>query len=156
MHTHIYPLFMIFFPFRSPQNTEESSLGYTVCSHQLSILSIVSIMYMSQSQSPNSSHPSTFSPLLSNVCSLCVCLYFCFAYKIIYTFFLDPTQMHSYIIFVFSVWLTSLCMTVSRSMDVNFLIAEWHKHMTPASCDLQVLFEDDDFHKLQIKDIYRC
>ena len=56
---------------------------------------------MSQSQSPNSSHPRTFAPLVSNVCSLCVCLYFCFAYKIIYTIFLDPTYMHSYIIFVF-------------------------------------------------------
>ena len=47
-------------------------------------------------------------------------------------------------------------MTVSRSMDVNFLMAEWHKHVTPASCDQQVLFEDDAFHKPWIKDIYMC
>ena len=34
---HISPLFWISFPFRSPQSTEQSSLDYTVRSHQLSI-----------------------------------------------------------------------------------------------------------------------
>ena len=46
------PLFWIFFPFRSPQSTEKSSLCYTVGSLQLSILYIV--VYICQS--PKSSH----------------------------------------------------------------------------------------------------
>ena len=46
------------------------------------------IMYMCQSQSPNSFHP-TFPPWYLCICSLCLCLYFCFANRIIYTFFLD-------------------------------------------------------------------
>ena len=54
----ISPLFCISFPFRSPQSTEQSFLCYTVGSHQLSILYIESIVYICQSQSPNSSHHS--------------------------------------------------------------------------------------------------
>ena len=54
---HIPPLFWISFPFRSPQSIEQSSLCYTVASHQLCILYIVSKVYICQSQSPNSSHP---------------------------------------------------------------------------------------------------
>ena len=49
------PLFQTSFPFRSPQSTEQSSLCYTIGSHQLSILYIV--VYICQSQSPNSSYP---------------------------------------------------------------------------------------------------
>ena len=59
---HISPLFWISFPFSSPQSTEQSSLCYIVGSHQLSVLYIV--VYICQSQSPNSSHPS-FPPLVS-------------------------------------------------------------------------------------------
>ena len=47
-HIYIYPL-----SFRSPQSTEQSFLCYRVGSHQLSILHIV---YICQSPSPNSSH----------------------------------------------------------------------------------------------------
>ena len=36
----------ISFSFRSPQSIEQSSLCYTVCSHKLSILYIVSIVYI--------------------------------------------------------------------------------------------------------------
>ena len=43
---HISPLFWISFPFRSAQTIEQSSLCYTVGSHQLSILYIVSIVYI--------------------------------------------------------------------------------------------------------------
>ena len=53
---HMSTLFRIFSPFRSPQSTEQSSLGYTVSFHQLSILYIV--LYICQSQFPNSSYPS--------------------------------------------------------------------------------------------------
>ena len=52
-----FPLFQISFPFRSPQSIEQSSLCYTVGSHQLSTLYIVSIVYICQSPSPSSSHP---------------------------------------------------------------------------------------------------
>ena len=61
---HISPLFWISFPFKSPQSDEQSSLCYTVGSHQLSILYIVSTVYICQSQSPNSSYPA-ISPLVS-------------------------------------------------------------------------------------------
>ena len=57
MHVHTSTPFWISFPCRSPQSTEQSSLSCTVCSHWLSILCIVSIVYMRQSQSSNSSHP---------------------------------------------------------------------------------------------------
>ena len=43
---HISPLFQISFPFRSPQSTEQSSLYYTVGSHQL-IYFIHNSVYMS-------------------------------------------------------------------------------------------------------------
>ena len=69
-HIYIYPLF-----FRSPQSTEQSFLCYRIGYHQLSILHIV---YICQSPSPNSSH--TAPPLLPwypYICSLCFCLYFC-------------------------------------------------------------------------------
>ena len=36
----------------------------------------------------------SFSAWYLNVCSLCLCLYFCFAYRFICTIFLDPTFMH--------------------------------------------------------------
>ena len=76
----------ISFQFRSPQSTEQNSLCYTVGSQQLSILYIVE--YISQFQSLNSSY-SSFPPWYPYICSLCLCLYFCFASKIIYTIFLD-------------------------------------------------------------------
>ena len=81
---NISPLFWISFPFRSPQSTEQSSLCYTVGNHQLSILYTASIVYICQSQSPNSSHP-RLPPWYPYVCSLPLCLYLCFVNKIIYT-----------------------------------------------------------------------
>ena len=89
IHMYISPLPWIPFPFRSPQNTEQSSLCSTVGSHQLSILYIA--VYRFQFQSPNSPHPS--SPLDIDVCSLCLCLYFYFADKFIHTIFLDSTYI---------------------------------------------------------------
>ena len=48
---------------------------------------------------------SSFQALLPSwyphICSLCLCLSFSFANKIIYTIFLDSTGMHKYTIFVF-------------------------------------------------------
>ena len=51
-----------------------------------SILYIVSMVYMCQSQSPNSSHLTSFPPDIHTFI-LYMCLYFCFVNKIIYTFF---------------------------------------------------------------------
>ena len=62
---HISSLFWISFSFRSPQSIEQSSLCYTVGSHKLSILYIVSILYICQSQYPNSSHLPRLPPLVS-------------------------------------------------------------------------------------------
>ena len=91
------------FTFMSPQSTEQSFLFYTVGSHYLSVLYIASIvcvcvcvyiyiyMYVSV---PNSQFlPSLFPPQYPYICSLCLCLYFCFANKIIYTVFLDSTYL---------------------------------------------------------------
>ena len=58
---YIIPSFWISFSFRSPQSTEQSSLCYTVGSHEFSILYIV--VYVCQSQSP-SLNPHT-PPLVS-------------------------------------------------------------------------------------------
>ena len=55
IHIHIVSLFTISFPLSWPQSIEQSSLCYTVCSHQLSILYM--LVYTWQSQSPNPSHP---------------------------------------------------------------------------------------------------
>ena len=55
---HTFPLFWISFPFRSPQSTEQGSLSNTVDSHQLSILYTVSVVYICQFQSLDSSDPS--------------------------------------------------------------------------------------------------
>ena len=85
---HISPLFWISFPFRSPKSTKQSSLCYTVGSHQLSILYI--LVYICQSQSPSSSHP-PFPPWCPYVCSLHLCLYFCLSNRFMCTIFLDST-----------------------------------------------------------------
>ena len=55
-HMHISLPFGISFLFRSPQCIKQNSLCYTVGSHQLSILYKVSMVYMCQTQSPNSTH----------------------------------------------------------------------------------------------------
>ena len=71
LYVYIYPLFFISFPFRSPQSIEQSLLSYTVDSHLLSILYIVSVVYICQSQSLNLS-PSSFHPWYPYVCSLSI------------------------------------------------------------------------------------
>ena len=49
IYRQIYSIFWIFFPFRSPYSIEQSSLGYTEGSHQLSILYMASLIYLCQS-----------------------------------------------------------------------------------------------------------
>ena len=91
---HISLPFWISFPFRSPKSTEQSSLSYTVGSHQLSI-SYTILYQQCIYDNPNFPiHPtpsSTFPSWCPYVCSLHLCLYFCFANKIICTIFLDST-----------------------------------------------------------------
>ena len=104
---HGYPLFFgISFTFRSPQSTESCYLCYTIGSHQLSILYIISVSYIipdqySASIPTSQSIPCPLTSLVSRFCSLHLCLSFCFANKFIYTIFLDSTYMHKYMIFVF-------------------------------------------------------
>ena len=75
-------------------------------------------MYIGQSQSPNSLPLLTFPPWYPYICSLHLCLYFCLVNWFICTIFLDSTCMCYYMIFVF-LFLTSLSMTVSRSIHVS-------------------------------------
>ena len=61
LYVYIHALFSwISFRFRSPQSTEQISLCYTVGSLQLSVLQIVSLGFMCQSQPPISSSPFPF------------------------------------------------------------------------------------------------
>ena len=92
-------LYWISFPFRSPQSTEQSSLCCTLGFHQLSILHIVSTVYVYQSQLPNSS----LQPL-----SLLVSIYLfymsvslCFVNKILYTNFFRFHIYVQYMVFAF-------------------------------------------------------
>ena len=66
---HITIFFQISFPFRSPQSTESPVL-YSRFS--LVILYAVSVVYIRQSQSPNSSKPLPFLPQCPDTYSVCV------------------------------------------------------------------------------------
>jgi len=59
--------------------------------------------------------PSPSPPPHPHVCSLCLCLHSCPANRFTCTIFLNSTHMYYYTIFVF---LTSLCMTDSRSIHI--------------------------------------
>ena len=84
-YTYTYiPSFLDFLPFWIKQ----SPVLYCG-SHGFSTLYIVSVAYICQSRSPNSSH----APWCPYVCYLCLCLYFCFAKKIIYIISLDSTPV---------------------------------------------------------------
>ena len=98
IHINMSTLFQISFLYRSSQSTEYSSLCDTVGSLQLSIFHIV--MYICQSQYPNLSYTPPF-PRYPYICSLFLCLYFCFANMFISTVFLDSTYKRCCIIFLF-------------------------------------------------------
>ena len=90
-YRYTYPL-----PFGLPSHSgRHSALSSVSCPVQcalLSILYIVSVVYMCQSQYPNSSYPSF--PLGIHIFVLYVTVYFCFANKIINAIFLDYTYIH--------------------------------------------------------------
>ena len=79
---------------RSPQRIKQSSLYYTVNFHLLSILYIVLIVYIRQSQSPSLSYP--LPQFVSiHLFSMSICfVYFCFENKIIYTISSQRRQRH--------------------------------------------------------------
>ena len=58
--------------------------------YYLSILYVVSIVYVYQSQSPNSSSPIPLPPWYPYICSLCLRLYFCLQIILSIPFFLKP------------------------------------------------------------------
>ena len=91
-----------------------TSLGSIVSS---SILSIVSIVYICQFQSPHSSR-TPFFPWYTHICSLHLYLYFSFANKFICIIFLDSTFKWCYMILIF-LFLTSLYIRVSRFTHVS-------------------------------------
>ena len=77
-----------------PRRTLQSPRCATGGPRSWPILSMVSTMYTCPSQSPGSSQP-FLVPISVHVFVLCVCLYFSFANKIIYTICLDSTHMCS-------------------------------------------------------------
>ena len=58
------------------------------------------IIYMFQCYSLKSSHPCLL-PQSPKVCSLYLCLFCCFSYRIIITIFLNSIYMHSYMVLEF-------------------------------------------------------
>ena len=78
-------------------------------------------MYICQSQSPSSAHPAPFSLWYACICSLCLCLYFCFANKIIYTTFLD--SKFSFVQLLSCVWLFAAPWTAACPASVFFAIS---------------------------------
>lgn len=64
-------------PFRSPRSTEESSLSYSRISLITCFTYRINLGLIPHLQSPISSHPA-FSPWCPHICSLHLCLCFCF------------------------------------------------------------------------------
>ena len=76
---HISPLFWIFFPLRSPTALSISVLYRKFSLAIYCIHSVNSWIHVN----PNlPTHPSSLLPWYPYICSLCLCLYFCFANKI--------------------------------------------------------------------------
>ena len=114
---HIFPLSWISFPFKSLWDIEQSSMCCTVGSHQSFVYNIVYmfilyiVVYICQSRSPSSSQP-PFPTQCPCVCSLYLCLSFCFANRFICTILLD-----SYIC-IGGDLVTKSCLTLSTRWTV--------------------------------------
>ena len=95
IHTHTHtPLYPLFFEFLSHLG-HCRALSRVPCAHQLSVLRIVSVVVYVSIQTSEVIPPHLF-PTLVSVCSLRLCLYFCFANKIVCTTFLDSMSMLIY------------------------------------------------------------
>ena len=90
-------------------------------SHWLSILYVLSVACVRQSQSPNSSYP--FLP--PSVHTSVLYVYFCFANKTIYTIFLDSMYMLIHWYLFFSFWLTS-SIWLSRGPSMSLQRTPFH------------------------------
>ena len=76
-------------------------------------------MYICQSKSPNSFSLPLSLPQCPYVCSLLLCLYFCFTNKFISTIFEIPHICLSRCYLFFSFCLTALCVIISRSIQIR-------------------------------------
>ena len=86
--------------------------------------------YMFQCHSPKLSHPLPL-PQSPKDCSIHLCPFWCLAYSVIITIFLNSIYMHSILYWCFSSWLTSLCIIgssfthlIRTDSNVFFLMAE--------------------------------
>ena len=101
-HTHTGIPFLLDFPpiqvttVHQVEFPEPYSMFPSVVSFIHSINNVYMSMPVSQFLPP---HP--FPAWYPYICSLCMCLYFCSAYEIIYIIFLDSTYMHYYTILAF-------------------------------------------------------
>ena len=139
IHIHISTLFQILFPYRSLQSIEQSSLCYTIGSHQLSILYIV--VYICQSKSPNSSHPPY--PTLVSMClfSTSVSLLLSCKYIHLYHF----SRFHTYVLiynicFSLSGLLHSVRQTLGPSTSLQFHSFLWLSNIPLYICTTYSLF----------------
>ena len=92
-------------PVDCPRASALSALLHPSNLRWLSILHMV--IYMFQCYSLKSFHPHLL-PHSPKVCSLCVCLFCCLAYRIVIIVFLNYTYKHYILYWHFSFWLTSL------------------------------------------------
>ena len=90
-HTYTYPCFFEF-PLHSGHTEQWVELLVLYSRFFISLFVLYLVVYICQSQSPNSFQP-PFPPWYPYICSLYLCLYFCFANKIIFNIFLDSTCM---------------------------------------------------------------
>ena len=129
-HTYTYILSpWISLALRTSQWIKESSLCYTVHSQELSILYIVSIVCICQSQYSNSSHPNSFP--LGTIHLVSISLFsFLLWNRVTCAILLHPTYIHGYSIFVFlfltpfSVWPSlgpSSSLTVTQFCSFSWL-----------------------------------
>ena len=78
-------------------------------------------MYICQSQSPSSSH-FLLSPWYLYICSLCLCLYFCFVNKIIYTHFFFRVFMY---VLIYGICLNGIFSVPAQGHHILFYRAAW-------------------------------
>ena len=82
-------------------------------------------MVMFQCYSLKSFHPHLL-PHSPKVCSLCVCLFCCLAYRIVITVFLNYTYKHYILYWCFSFWWTSLYISLVQSLShVQVFVTPW-------------------------------
>ena len=108
IHIRISPLFWISFPFRSPQSTEQFPVLYSRFSLVIYCIHSINSVYMSISISQ---FIPPLPPWYPYVCSLCLCLYFCFVHKmIVYANFF---RFHIYVL------IYDICFSLSDLLQIG-------------------------------------